>query len=188
MRQVAIGAALVLALAACGTDDEPSATPSVEPTSASTSLTPSVELPESTPTVEPATGPRIGVHGVSVRVPQRWKRGFRTPFGDTAKGPQGALAIAVIGGDPMSLGALMKRDIGATGPVTEVREHPTVSVGGFSAYHYTARTSHLDVRHAYGLYDAGYRIWIHFNLADRFPERKRQQLVDAVMATYESEG
>jgi hypothetical protein len=69
----AVAAALVLALAGCSSDDEPSSEPTGDGSSSSTGSTPTdgaSETSSTSPSVTPATGPRIDAEVVSYRLPE----------------------------------------------------------------------------------------------------------------------
>jgi hypothetical protein len=190
MKQVAVVAGLVLALASagCGADEQADgaggeATPT---TSATPSPSQSVVLPDPEPTVEPATGPKIEVGSISVRLPDRWRPSYDTPFADTARGPEGLIGLTAIARDQMPLARAMKIDLRVTAPLEGLQEQPPTSLGRVSAYHSPGRPSSTEVRYAYGTWDAGYQVWLHFDLASRVPAKEREALVEAVVASYES--
>ena len=190
MKQLAVVVALGLALAtaACGADERADGAggDAASTTSATPSPSQSVVLPDPEPTVEPATGPKIEVGSISVRLPEGWRPSYDTPFADTARGPQGLIGLTAIARDQMPLARAMKIDLRVTAPLEDLQEQPTTSLGRVSAYHYTGRPSSVEVRHAYGTWDAGYQVWIHFDLASRVPATKREALVESVIASYES--
>jgi hypothetical protein len=177
--------AVLAATAGCGSDSSGGSVADGA-TSASPSPSQSVVLPDPEPTVEPATGAEMDVEGITLRLPEKWRVGYDTPFAATAQGPQGSMDLTAIARDQVPLARLMRIDVRATGPLEGVREHAGASLGGFSAYHYTGRPNSVRVRHAYGTWDAGYHVWIHFDLASRIPAEEREALVESVVATYAS--
>jgi hypothetical protein len=189
---VAVLAPVVLAVGGCGAGAEPggrSSSPpagSESPSADEVPTEPSGELPESTPLPDPATGPRLDVEGISVRVPESWKRGYDTAVVATAQGPQGIMDLATFPGEPRSLRYLFRRDVGKSPHVTSVERLDDVAIGGRSAYHYRAR-SRFYVIEGFGLSDAGSWVSISFDLLDRVPAEKRREIVESVLATYESD-
>lgn len=194
-RQGLVGVALAaLALSGCGSDEQApeSSTGTASSAESASSESPTESptdsptgSPTETPTVAPATGAVLEVEGIALRLPKKWRVGYDTSVAATAQGPQGFMGLSVIAGDPLSLRALVERDLKSAGPMETMRRLPDRTLGGNPAYHYEGRDRH-DVRHAVGTWDDGYQVLIHFELEEEIPRAERRELFESVIATYTS--
>jgi hypothetical protein len=184
----AASAVLVLTLPACTSDQDASGATPPGDTSSQTSeasADPTTE-PSETETAEPLTGPVMRVEGISLQLPQGWHVSFETSVSSTAGSRAGTAALGVLTGEQWPLDRLLKSDLRVFGDVADFHRLPDVTVDGNPAYHYTGRPDSLNVRESYGFWDDGYQVVIDFELARRLSPAKRRELVDSVMATYDS--
>lgn len=183
-----------MGLAGCSGDgDDPGASgasgggAASESPSQSPSLTPTVELPESTPRAEPATGSQLDVNGIRVNAPARWKQVFDTIVVDTARGRDGSmlLSVASTSGDQLSL-KQAERYFWNLGKRPEGYEaQDTLVMGGLTAGYYTHGDRDID-SHVVTMWDSGYIVKVELRLFPRVPEDRQREMLDSVIATYES--
>lgn len=190
---VATGVALVLLAAGCaseeGSADAPEATRSAtgapqDPTETPTE-SPS-ESPSETSTAKPVTGPVMEVQGITVQLPKGYDVGFDNPVVATAGGELGVVVLSAIAGEPWSVDRLAKEEIKASGPMQTVRRHPDTTLDGLAAYHYSGRLDRHTFREVYGTWDSGYQVIVRFELHDFMRKAKRRELIESVVATYDS--
>lgn len=188
MRVVAVAGA-VLVLAGCapggGSADDPGPTrPAAQSTE--TPAETASETPAATPTGAPVNGPVMEVQGISIRLPKGYDVGFETPVVATAQGRLGLVTLGVIAGEQRSLDRQMKEDLEAYGPMRTVERLPDTTLDGLPAYHYSGRQDRYLVRDVYGTWDGGYQVLVRFELSDHRPEAARRELIESVVATYDS--
>lgn len=185
----AVVAAIALMLSGCGggTGDEPSrAGGGSESDTPSPSPSQSVIVPDPPPTVEPATGPTLEVWRIKIRVPEKWRQTYNTPFVDAAQGRDGSVLLSVLATEQVSLDAAMKTFWNTPGPPRGFRRQETTVMGGLTAYYYTARTDDFSVDHVVGLWDSGYVVEINIGVDRDVPARRERKIVDSIIASYES--
>jgi hypothetical protein len=188
----AAAAVLALTLAGCGgggTDSvggEPDAGGSSGATSGSPS--PSATVPDPTPTVEPATGPQLDVEGIKVNAPATWKQTYDTFAVDVAQnGDAGSLmlSVAATSGDVLSLAQAEKYFWEGKKAPAGYRSLETTTLGGLTAYHNRVANKY-EINHSVGLWDSGYVVKVELGMPRRVPEKKMLELLDSIIATYES--
>jgi hypothetical protein len=186
-----VAVAAAAGLAGCsGAGDDPAASGSggaSESPSESPSLTPTVELPESTPSGEPATGARLDVDGVRINAPARWKQDFDTLFVDTAVGRQGSLLLSVAStsGEQFSLRQAERYFWERNKQPENYEAQDSVVMGGINAGYYTYGDRAID-SHVVTTWDSGYVVKVELRLFPRIPEDRQLEILDSVIASYES--
>jgi hypothetical protein len=193
MRTVAIaGAALVLAATGCGSGTEPAdSAPSTAPTSDGPET--GSATPTGTPAETPATtslgGPVMRVQGISMQLPKGYRVGNETPVVATASGRHGIVVLGAIAGPKWPLDRMVEDELRQSArirPVRAFRRLPDTTLDGFLAYHFTGRLDRSTIRDAYGTWDDGYQVVIRFDLDDDSPLAQRRELIESVVATYDS--
>ena len=204
---VAAAAALVLLAAGCtsseGSAEDRASTGSASESAQDPSGTPSgsasetaAETPSETPTetatetetatAEPVSGPVMEVQGITIQLPKGYRIGFDTPVVTTAQGRLGLVGLSAIAGEQWSLDRLYQDDLRIGGPMQSVERLPDTTLDGLPAYRYGGRRDRHVIRQVYGTWDSGYQVMVRFDLHDFMPEAKRQELVESVVATYDS--
>ena len=197
---VAAGVALVLLAAGCTSDegaDDPAAAGSVsespqEPSEASSDTpaeSPSetaTDPPSETATAKPVTGPVMEVQGISIQLPKGYQVGFDTPVVSTAQGRLGLVGLSAIAGEEWSLDRLYEDELRISGPMQTVERLPDTTLDGLPAYRYGGRRDRHVIREVYGTWDNGYQVIVRFDLHDFQPLAKRRELIESVVATYDS--
>ena len=202
---VAAAAALVLLAAGCTSSEgsvedrastgsasespqDPSGTPSgsASETAAETPSETPTETATETATAEPVSGPVMEVQGITIQLPKGYRIGFDTPVVTTAQGRLGLVGLSAIAGEQWSLDRLYQDDLRIGGPMQSVERLPDTTLDGIPAYRYGGRRDRHVIRQVYGTWDSGYQVMVRFDLHDFMPEAKRQELVESVVATYDS--
>ena len=202
---VAAAAALVLLAAGCTSSEgsaedrastgsasesaqDPSGTPSgsASETAAETPSETPTETATETATAEPVSGPVMEVQGITIQLPKGYRIGFDTPVVTTAQGRLGLVGLSAIAGEQWSLDRLYQDDLRIGGPMQSVERLPDTTLDGLPAYRYGGRRDRHVIRQVYGTWDSGYQVMVRFDLHDFMPEAKRQELVESVVATYDS--
>ena len=179
--------AAVLALAGCGQDTETA--PERDPSPPSAVPTEGSDPPSSpSPTASPATGERLELANVSVRVP----KGFRADPPDLsylrfAFERAGVQSIA-LGNTPAVNAEVSLRDQARISIRNNVySQAPTieepVEVGGLTMYHYAGRVNETEHVEEYGTIYDGSQLSVNFLLSAAAPDSERRQLVESVLAT-----
>jgi hypothetical protein len=183
--------AMTAGLAGCsGAGGDPGASGSgaaSESPSESPSLTPTVELPESTPSAEPASGPRLAIGDIRVNAPARWKQEFDTIVVDTAVGREGSLLLSVAStsGEQLSLRQAERYFWDRNKQPENYEAQDGVVMGGINAGYYTYGDRDID-SHVVTTWDAGYVVKVELRLFPRMPEDRQREVLDSVIASYES--
>ena len=202
---VAAAAALVLLAAGCTSSEgsaedrastgsasesaqDPSGTPSgsASETAAETPSETPTETATETATAEPVSGPVMEVQGITIQLPKGYRIGFDTPVVTTAQGRLGLVGLSAIAGEQWSLDRLYQDDLRIGGPMQSVERLPDTTLDGLPAYRYGGRRDRHVIRQVYGTWDSGYQVMVRFDLHDFMPEAKRRELVESVVATYDS--
>ena len=182
---------LALLASGCGggaadADRPPEAPSSASPTPSESATSPPAEESEA-PAVEPARGPVVDVEGHRVRAPQGWQVAFDTPISAIAGKGNDSLALTVIPNEQVSLDRAQRltyaTDGGKRPPGLKEMD---ATLGGLSAFAYTAPVGQFSRAYVVGRWDAGSIVKITLELDRDMPAAKAQEMVDSVVATYES--
>ncbi len=197
-RTAAALAALALVTSGCGGGDAPD--PGADETGTSTSdpsapssdesPTETTSEPEPTPTVEPASGPTLEVGAIRVTAPAKWRQTNDTIFVDTAQGRvggglSGGLLLNAVADDPMSLREALKDSFDQGQKPAGFEEQESTTLGGHSAYYYTAEGSTFLTDHVMGLWDSGYAVHVDVSLPKDMPMEQQQEIVESIRLTYD---
>lgn len=183
--------AVATGLAGCsgaGDDaDDPGGSAASESPSETSSLTPTVELPESTPSAEPATGPRLAVEAIEINAPARWRQTYDTIVVDTADGREGTMLLSVgeTGGEQLSLRQAERYFWNLGKRPKGYQAQDTVVMGGITAGYYTYGDRDID-SHVVTTWDSGYVVKVEVRLFPGMPEDRQREILDSVIASYTS--
>lgn len=195
-----VSLATVLALGACGSDDDGS-DPSGAETSATApadsptdTLTPSPTEPLLVPeaeTVEPASGPRLEVTDIRVNIPKGWWKTFDSVVVDTAlgrvDGMSGGVLLSVVatGGDVLTP-KQAERYFWTRGRKPQGYEkQEDVLMGGLTSGYYTAGDKYYD-KHAATLWEDNHVTKVEVRFDPRVADEKQQRIFRSVIASYSS--
>ncbi|MCF6378872.1 hypothetical protein L2K70_14750 [Nocardioides KLBMP 9356] len=195
-------AAVALVLGGCGGGDAPDAggsspssseapSPSASSESPSESPGESTSTPEPTPEVEPASGPTLEVGAIRVTAPAKFKQLYDTPFTDGATGRvgdgrSGIVLLGAVADDQVGLQGAMRNAFENGRKPPGFEDRGTTSLGGRTAFYYTAPEGRLLLKHVMGLWDAGYLVHIDISLPVSMPTAQQEEIVESVRLTYDS--
>lgn len=187
--RLAASALLLCGLTGCSDGGAPTTDPTT--TAGSPSKTVSSPTEEPTATIEPATGDLVRFEQFSFNAPPGWKVGELELFSRSVDSPPPRQQIRK--GEPFgyvvasagpavrkSLGQLAREDV-ADGEATRVEN---VELDGETVYHVSKPDQAFETNEVFGLWRNGERISIRFSMIEATP-RKRQAIVDSVLATWE---
>jgi len=202
---LAVSIVTVLALGACGSDDE-----GTDPSGTETSSTAPTDGPTDTPTegltasptepllvpeaeaVEPASGPLLDVSDIRVNIPKGWKQTFDSVVVDSALGrvdgkSGGALLSVVATGGDVLTPKQAERYFWPHGRKPQnYQKQDDILMGGLTAGYYTARDRFDDI-HAATLWEDNHVTKVEVNFDREVPDEVQQELFQSVVASYSSE-
>lgn len=190
MHPSVVPALLVVALsvAACGGSDDPGAT---EPTSSAT--TPSA--PSSSPTDEPtetvtaATGDLLNLPHASVRVPDGWTKLGNSLFDQRDAGDDDSTSLITLGeiesfGGQVDPDQLARSAIRTSPFPIDPKVLPTVEVDGVEMYHLAGKVDRNAYLEDFGAVVDDTIVSLSFDFETSIAPAERQQVVDAVLASF----
>lgn len=195
-RTAAALAALALVTSGCGGGDAPdpgaeeTGTSTSDPSAPSSDESPTETTSEPEPTVEPASGPTLEVGAIRVTAPAKWRQTNDTIFVDTAQGrvgggQSGGLLLNAVADDPMSLREALKDSFDQGQKPEGFEEQESTTLGGHSAYYYTAKDNSFLTSHVMGLWDSGYAVHVDVSLPNDMPMEQQQEIVESIRLTYD---
>ena len=202
---LAVSIVTVLALGACGSDDE-----GTDPSGTETSSTAPTDGPTDTPTegltasptepllvpeaeaVEPASGPLLDVSDIRVNIPKGWKQTFDSFVVDSAlgrvDGKTGGVLLSVVptGGDVLTPKQAERYFWTRGRKPQNYQKQDDILMGGLTAGYYTARDRFDDI-HAATLWEDNHVTKVEVNFDREVPDEVQQELFQSVVASYSSE-
>ena len=191
---VPVAVALVLLLAGCSSAGEDTPSPSGGETSATTSPSPSVAVPESTPVVEPADGPVIRTENATIRGLKGYKRVSDFGVVQGYRDDQATLTLAPGYTDKPSLDAFARQQIRVSKVPRAMKRVDDVVVGGkYNAFHLLDSTeSDVYEKHVFGVMFLNGSWTINLNFYERdvgngtpLDADERQEVMDRILASFE---
>jgi len=191
--RLAAAALLLTAVAGCSDDGASVAdpTPTTSSPSGTDSSAPDEPTDEPSPSVSPASGDVVKYRQFSFRAPKGWKVGENLLWVRSIESPPGPRQVRV--GEPfgfvsVSAGPAIEKSLDQLAREKVANEEgkrvEDADLDGEVVYQVAKPDPTFQTNEVYGLWRDGQKIWIRFTLSDA-PVKKRQALIESVLATWE---